>query len=197
MDFRGGHHEGVTSARRGRNAFRGGDDGCANGRRHRGYARESAGRHARWVKSRRRAAYACRTARPGSLLDTQTGACVGTPPPPLPPPPPPPPLPPPPPPPPPAWNGDITPYFSVCAGLPGPFGFRQHRRLHLAPGIAAAAHCRQCRVSAQRAPIHAENHAPPLRFVWPGPSVERGDRVSGVGGVTRTRPTTTDLSVLF
>ena len=50
---------------------------------------------------------------PGSLLDTQTGACVGTPPPPLPPPPPP--LP--------AWYGDITPYFSVCAGLPGPFGF--------------------------------------------------------------------------
>ena len=50
---------------------------------------------------------------PGSLLDTQTGACLGAPPPP--------PLPPPPPPP--AWNGDITPYFSVCAGIPGPFGF--------------------------------------------------------------------------
>ena len=48
-----------------------------------------------------------------SLLDTQTGACLGAPPPP--------PLPPPPPPP--AWNGDITPYFSVCAGIPGPFGF--------------------------------------------------------------------------
>ena len=47
---------------------------------------------------------------PGSLLDTQTGACVGAPPPP------------PPPPPPPACNGDITPYFSVCAGIPGPFG---------------------------------------------------------------------------
>ncbi len=49
---------------------------------------------------------------PGSLLDTQNGACVANAP-----------LPPPPPPPPPVWNGDITPYFSVCAGLPGPFGF--------------------------------------------------------------------------
>ena len=39
MDFRGGHHEGVMSARRCRNAFRGGADGCANRRRHRGYAR--------------------------------------------------------------------------------------------------------------------------------------------------------------
>ena len=43
MDFRGGHHEGVTSARRCRNAFRGGDDGCANRRRHRGYARSQSG----------------------------------------------------------------------------------------------------------------------------------------------------------
>lgn len=53
---------------------------------------------------------------PGALLDTQSGSCVqpaGAPAPPLPPPPPPPP----------AWNGDLTPYFAVCAGIPTPIPF--------------------------------------------------------------------------
>ena len=45
---------------------------------------------------------------PGTVYDAPTNTCVAAP------------LPPPPPPPPPAWNGDITPYFSVgiCAPIP-------------------------------------------------------------------------------
>lgn len=44
---------------------------------------------------------------PGTVFDPPTNSCVAVPPPP-------------PPPPPPAWNGDITPYFSVgiCAPIP-------------------------------------------------------------------------------
>jgi hypothetical protein len=44
----------------------------------------------------------------GTFYDAPTNSCVAAP------------LPPPPPPPPPAWNGDITPYFSVgiCAPIP-------------------------------------------------------------------------------
>ncbi|CRZ18370.1 hypothetical protein [Mycolicibacterium neworleansense] len=44
----------------------------------------------------------------GTVFDPPTNSCVAAP------------LPPPPPPPPPAWNGDITPYFSVgiCAPIP-------------------------------------------------------------------------------
>ncbi|BBZ35675.1 hypothetical protein MCNF_42800 [Mycolicibacterium confluentis] len=47
---------------------------------------------------------------PGTVYDAPTNSCVAAPPPP----------PPPPAPPPPAWNGDITPYFSVgiCAPIP-------------------------------------------------------------------------------
>jgi hypothetical protein len=56
----------------------------------------------------------------GSLLDTQSGSCVAPAAAPLPPQEP---APPPPPPPPPAWNGDLTPYFSVCAGIPTPIPF--------------------------------------------------------------------------
>lgn len=44
----------------------------------------------------------------GTVFDPPSNTCVAAP------------LPPPPPPPPPAWNGDITPYFSVgiCAPIP-------------------------------------------------------------------------------
>jgi hypothetical protein len=44
----------------------------------------------------------------GTVYDVPSNTCVGAP------------LPPPPPPPPPAWNGDLTPYFSVgiCAPIP-------------------------------------------------------------------------------
>ena len=44
----------------------------------------------------------------GTVFDPPTNTCVAAP------------LPPPPPPPPPAWNGDLTPYFSVgiCAPIP-------------------------------------------------------------------------------
>ncbi|TFV58011.1 hypothetical protein E4P42_13225 [Mycobacterium sp. PS03-16] len=53
----------------------------------------------------------------GTIYDAPSNTCVAAPlpPPPLPPPPPPPP--------PPAWNGDITPYFSVgaCVPIPVPF----------------------------------------------------------------------------
>jgi hypothetical protein len=44
----------------------------------------------------------------GTVYDAPTDSCVAAP------------APPPPPPPPPAWNGDITPYFSVgiCAPIP-------------------------------------------------------------------------------
>jgi len=44
----------------------------------------------------------------GTVFDPPTNTCVAAP------------LPPPPPPPPPAWNGDITPYFSIgiCAPIP-------------------------------------------------------------------------------
>jgi hypothetical protein len=44
----------------------------------------------------------------GTVFDPPSNTCVA------------PPLPPPPPPPPPAWNGDLTPYFSVgiCAPIP-------------------------------------------------------------------------------
>lgn len=44
----------------------------------------------------------------GTVYDPPSNTCVAAP------------LPPPPPPPPPAWNGDITPYFSVgiCAPIP-------------------------------------------------------------------------------
>ena len=52
----------------------------------------------------------------GTVFDPGTNTCVAA----LPPPPPPPP-PAPPPPPPPAWNGDITPYFSVGICAPVPF----------------------------------------------------------------------------
>jgi len=47
----------------------------------------------------------------GTVFDAPTNSCVPAP------------LPPPPPPPPPAWNGDITPYFSVgvCVPIPVPF----------------------------------------------------------------------------
>lgn len=46
----------------------------------------------------------------GTVFDAPSNSCVAAPAPP----------PPPPPPPPPAWNGDITPYFSVgiCAPIP-------------------------------------------------------------------------------
>ncbi len=46
----------------------------------------------------------------GTMFDPPSNTCVAAPAPP----------PPPPPPPPPAWNGDITPYFSVgiCAPIP-------------------------------------------------------------------------------
>jgi hypothetical protein len=46
----------------------------------------------------------------GTVFDGPSNSCVAAPAPP----------PPPPPPPPPAWNGDITPYFSVgiCAPIP-------------------------------------------------------------------------------
>ena len=46
----------------------------------------------------------------GTVFDPPSNTCVAAPAPP----------PPPPPPPPPAWNGDITPYFSVgiCAPIP-------------------------------------------------------------------------------
>ncbi len=50
---------------------------------------------------------------PGALLDTQSGSCVQPAAAPAPPPPPPAP----------AWNGDITPFFSVCAGVPTPIPF--------------------------------------------------------------------------
>ncbi|WP_231645892.1 hypothetical protein [Mycolicibacterium mengxianglii] len=52
----------------------------------------------------------------GALLDAQTGSCVQPAAAPEPPAPPPPPAPP-------AWNGDITPYFAVCAGIPTPIPF--------------------------------------------------------------------------
>jgi hypothetical protein len=44
----------------------------------------------------------------GTVYDAPSNSCVAAP------------LPPPPPPPPPAWNGDLTPYFSVgiCAPIP-------------------------------------------------------------------------------
>jgi hypothetical protein len=44
----------------------------------------------------------------GTVYDVPSNTCVAAP------------LPPPPPPPPPAWNGDLTPYFSVgiCAPIP-------------------------------------------------------------------------------
>ena len=44
----------------------------------------------------------------GTVFDPPSNSCVAAP------------LPPPPPPPPPAWNGDLTPYFSVgiCAPIP-------------------------------------------------------------------------------
>jgi hypothetical protein len=44
----------------------------------------------------------------GTVFDPPSNTCVAAP------------LPPPPPPPPPAWNGDVTPYFSVgiCAPIP-------------------------------------------------------------------------------
>ena len=47
----------------------------------------------------------------GTVYDAPSNSCVAAPPPP------------PPPPPPPAWNGDITPYFSVgaCVPIPVPF----------------------------------------------------------------------------
>lgn len=50
----------------------------------------------------------------GTVFDAPSNSCVALPPPPAPPPPPPP-LP--------AWNGDITPYFSVgaCVPIPVPF----------------------------------------------------------------------------
>lgn len=53
----------------------------------------------------------------GALLDTQSGSCVAPAAAPIAPPPPAPA------PPPPAWNGDLTPYFSVCAGIPTPIPF--------------------------------------------------------------------------
>jgi hypothetical protein len=47
----------------------------------------------------------------GTVYDAPSNSCVAAP------------APPPPPPPPPAWNGDITPYFSVgtCVPIPVPF----------------------------------------------------------------------------
>ena len=45
----------------------------------------------------------------GTVFDPPTNTCVAAP------------VPPPPPPPPPAWNGDITPYFSVGICAPVPF----------------------------------------------------------------------------
>jgi hypothetical protein len=45
----------------------------------------------------------------GTVFDPPSNTCVAAP------------LPPPPPPPPPAWNGDITPYFSVGVCAPIPF----------------------------------------------------------------------------
>ncbi len=47
----------------------------------------------------------------GTVFDAPSNTCVAAP------------APPPPPPPPPAWNGDITPYFSVgaCVPIPVPF----------------------------------------------------------------------------
>ena len=45
----------------------------------------------------------------GTVFDPVSNTCVAAP------------LPPPPPPPPPAWNGDITPYFSVGICAPVPF----------------------------------------------------------------------------
>jgi hypothetical protein len=50
----------------------------------------------------------------GTVFDPPSNTCVVAPLPPAPPPPPPPP-------PPPAWNGDITPYFSVGVCAPVPF----------------------------------------------------------------------------
>jgi hypothetical protein len=50
----------------------------------------------------------------GTVFDAPSNSCVAAPLPPAPPPPPPPP-------PPPAWNGDITPYFSVGVCAPVPF----------------------------------------------------------------------------
>ena len=47
----------------------------------------------------------------GTVFDPPSNTCVAAPAPP----------PPPPPPPPPAWNGDITPYFSVGICAPVPF----------------------------------------------------------------------------
>ncbi|MGE2716928.1 hypothetical protein ACQI4L_22960 [Mycolicibacterium litorale] len=49
----------------------------------------------------------------GTVYDAPSNTCVALPPAPAPPPPPPPP----------AWNGDITPYFSVgtCVPIPIPF----------------------------------------------------------------------------
>lgn len=54
---------------------------------------------------------------PGTVLDTNSDQCVVAQAPP------PEPAPPPPGPPPPAWNGDLTPYFSVgtCIPIPIPF----------------------------------------------------------------------------
>ncbi|WP_082703116.1 hypothetical protein [Mycobacterium sp. IS-1496] len=49
----------------------------------------------------------------GTVYDAPSNTCVALPPPPAP-------LPPPPPP---AWNGDITPYFSVGACVPIPIPF--------------------------------------------------------------------------
>lgn len=46
----------------------------------------------------------------GTFYDAPSNSCVAVPPPP-------------PPPPPPAWNGDITPYFSVGACVPIPIPF--------------------------------------------------------------------------
>ena len=45
----------------------------------------------------------------GTVFDPPSDTCVAAP------------LPPPPPPPPPAWNGDLTPYFSVGVCAPIPF----------------------------------------------------------------------------
>jgi hypothetical protein len=47
----------------------------------------------------------------GTVFDQPSNSCVAAP------------APPPPPPPPPAWNGDITPYFSVGACIPIPVPF--------------------------------------------------------------------------
>jgi hypothetical protein len=47
----------------------------------------------------------------GTVFDPPSNTCIAAP------------APPPPPPPPPAWNGDVTPYFSVgvCVPIPVPF----------------------------------------------------------------------------